>query len=243
MIKTEIHLDPVAQLKLELYREFDDDAEKVFDFITKKEPIFVTPSKNADDCIAHASQSAPIVSAKNNDTPDGVYIIYNDGRAEVFNGNNPTEDVAYIGVKLGSKAIAVALNDLGGRKEYQFIKDGASSEEECDRYTKTRKINAFEDFDGVANTERLKTLETEIPLSELKDGEYIPALGEIGLIMMHLSKVNEALEHVGGTPLKGWYWSSTEYSQYSAWGVSFSDGGTYSSNKYYSGYVRAVAAF
>lgn len=125
MIKTEIQLDPVAQLKLELYREFDDDAEKVFDFITKKEPIFVTSGKNTDDRTTHAPQCAPIMPTESNDTPDGVYIIYNDDRTEMFNGNNPTKDVTYIGVKLGIKAIAVALNDLGGRKIYQISKDMA----------------------------------------------------------------------------------------------------------------------
>lgn len=40
-----------------------------------------------------------------------------------------------------------------------------------------------------------------------------------------------------------WYWSSTECSQNGAWGVGFSDGGASSGNKFYSGCVRAVAAF
>ncbi|MCM1440748.1 MAG: DUF1566 domain-containing protein, partial [Roseburia sp.] len=40
-----------------------------------------------------------------------------------------------------------------------------------------------------------------------------------------------------------WYWSSTEYSQNFAWYVNFSSGHTSNYSKYYSGSVRAVAAF
>lgn len=39
------------------------------------------------------------------------------------------------------------------------------------------------------------------------------------------------------------YWSSSENSQNSSWGVNFSYGGFYDNNKYNSGVVRAVAAF
>jgi len=77
----------------------------------------------------------------------------------------------------------------------------------------------------------------------LEDGEYIPAMGEWGLLMMFASRINEALVYVGGTPLKGWLWSSTEYSQNYAWVVYFNDGNTGIYSKYISGSVRAVAAF
>ena len=40
-----------------------------------------------------------------------------------------------------------------------------------------------------------------------------------------------------------WFWSSTEYSQGSAWVVNFSNGGTDTGSKYGSYRVRAVAAF
>lgn len=40
-----------------------------------------------------------------------------------------------------------------------------------------------------------------------------------------------------------WCWSSTEDSQNNAWRVGFSDGDTSNLGKYYSCYVRAVAAF
>ena len=40
-----------------------------------------------------------------------------------------------------------------------------------------------------------------------------------------------------------WYWSSTEYSQYNAWFVYFSNGNTNNNNKYNSNRVRAVAAY
>lgn len=70
-------------------------------------------------------------------------------------------------------------------------------------------------------------------------------MGEWGLLMMFASRINEALVYVGGTPIKGWLWSSTEYSQYDAWYVGFNDGATYGygNGKCGSGSVRAVAAF
>ena len=40
-----------------------------------------------------------------------------------------------------------------------------------------------------------------------------------------------------------WFWSSTEYSQGSAWNVYFSNGLTNNNNKFNSNRVRAVAAF
>ena len=62
--------------------------------------------------------------------------------------------------------------------------------------------------------------------------------------MMFASRINEALVYVGGTPIKGWLWSSTEHSQYNAWLVYFGDGYTYHyTGKYHSDSVRAVAAF
>lgn len=243
MIETkEIKLSPIAQLKLELYREFDDDAEKIFDFIAKSESIFSSANKDADLSVQakHCTHIAPTESDNN---PDGVYLIYQSGAIEPFSGNNSKDGVAYVGVKMGERFIGIALKDLGNGKEFQFLKSGAKTEKNSPFYTTEKSINAFEDFDGEANTERLKTLDTEIPLDELKSIEHIPSLGELGIIMMNLTKVNEALVYVGGTPLKGWYWSSTETSQTGAWYVNFSDGGTYDYGKCNSSLVRAVAAF
>lgn len=153
----------------------------------------------------------------------------------------------YIGVKMGDRAIAVALKDLPGDSdgELRLLPRNHRSPETSEHYSRDRdaevdRFNIYEDFDGKGNTERLKAAGCEI---ELPEGEWIPSIGEIGLLMMNLSKVNKALKLAGGKPLKKWSWSSTEYSQNGAWDVNFSDGVTNISYKCNSYAVRAVAAF
>lgn len=191
-----------------------------------------------------------------NELPDGVYFIANEPcekvdartycqyRPDMTRAPFPTK---YIGVKMGKAAIAVALHDISGDDdgELQLLPGNHTSPATSEHYSWDRdkqemRFNVFEDFNGRENTKRLKSYGCEIPLA---DDEWIPSMGEIGLLMMHLSAVNKALELAGGEPLKVWYWSSTEYSQYYAWSVNFSDGITNGSSKYFSYAVRAVAAF
>lgn len=231
--KQEILLSPIQQVRLELYREFGNEAKEAFDFII------------GNDAACGVAAPESVAPANPYKDADGVYIIYKDGSYELFTGHNGKENVKYVGLIYNGRHIAVALNNLGGEdKEYQFLKDGASAPEESVYYTCQMGICAFEDFAGKANTEHIKNeYDSEIPFDLLENGEYIPAMGEWGLLMMFASRINEALVYVGGTPLKGWLWSSTENSQPYAWYVDF-DGG-YANNYYksYSGSVRAVAAF
>lgn len=77
--------------------------------------------------------------------------------------------------------------------------------------------------------------------------ENIPSIADWAAIAENLSAVNAALEKAGGEPLKGWYWSSSEDSSYTAWRSGFSgDYGLnygYYTNKNYSYEVRPVLAF
>lgn len=195
-------------------------------------------------------------SEPNDKIPDGVYFIAGNSDSEIntktyaryaqdmANAPFPTK---YIGVKLGQRAIAVALEDLPGDKdaELQLMPrnhtcPGTSEHYSCDGETDEYRFNAFEDFDGKNNTARLKSNGCKI---NLPDGEWIPSIGELGLLMMHAKDVNRAIELAGGKPIKGWHWSSTELSQGDAWLVYFSSGYTYYNSKYNSYAVRAVAAF
>lgn len=75
---------------------------------------------------------------------------------------------------------------------------------------------------------------------------WLPSLGELMMIYANMCKINYALSLIeGATPvLENRYWSSTEFSTFGAWYLSFSYGRvsdtTKSSNKYN---VRAVSAF
>lgn len=191
-----------------------------------------------------------------NKLPNGVFFIedFATDKTECRNYTQLTHDIVttppatkYIGVKMGDRAIAVALNDLPGDEdgEIQLMPRGHKSPAASEHYSwdsdrHAYRFNIFEDFNGCDNTKRLKSYGCEIQLPE---GEWIPSMGEIGLLMMNLTLVNKALVMAGGQPLKAWYWSSTEYAQGYAWFVNFSDGYTDSGNKYNSSAVRAVAAF
>ena len=187
---------------------------------------------------------------------DGVYFIADETceKTDVRNYVKLTPDVQvappntkYIGVKMGDRAIAVALEDLPSDEdgELQLIPRNHTSPETSDRYsydttTDTYRFNVYEDFNGKANTEHLKQNGCAIDLPE---ETWIPSVGELGLLMMNATAINKALELAGGKPIKGWLWSSTEHSQHCAWYVGFSNGFTSIYCKYGSGAVRAVAAF
>lgn len=188
--------------------------------------------------------------------PNGVFFIEDttNTKTECRNYVQLTADTVaappatkYIGVKMGDRAVAIALADIPGNEdgELPLLPRGHRSPATSEHYSwdsdrQERRFNVFEDFDGKGNTERLKTAGCTIPLP---DEEWIPSMGEIGIIMMNLKAVNRALKLAGGQPLTAWYWSSTEYSQNGAWLVGFSGGNTLYSYKFYSSAVRAVAAF
>ena len=74
---------------------------------------------------------------------------------------------------------------------------------------------------------------------------YLPAFGELNAIYGNKDVLNIALVKIGGTKLgTGVYWSSSEYSDYSAWVLSFYNDSVSYYNKYYDNYyVRPVLAF
>ena len=73
---------------------------------------------------------------------------------------------------------------------------------------------------------------------------YLPALNELQAIYRNKDAINATLRAQGYTEISNrWYWSSTEFNEFSAWHVSTRYGYTSSGGKYYDGYVRAVSAF
>ena len=70
---------------------------------------------------------------------------------------------------------------------------------------------------------------------------YIPACGQLALLYLNRTDINEALEAIGGTTLEAnVYWSSSEYSSISGWDITFELGGVHSFYKYYNRWVRFV---
>lgn len=74
----------------------------------------------------------------------------------------------------------------------------------------------------------------------------MPNLRQLDAIYKNKEVLNKAFIAAGGATLddKAFYWSSTEYSIHSAWGLDMSDGFRDASTKgYFSLYVRPVLAF
>lgn len=167
---------------------------------------------------------------------DGVYLIYSD-RYEKFNGNNDKSGVKYVGVVHNGRSIAVGLNELGEHR----LPTKDRLEEDDWQYVKG-DVFAMNDFNGKANTEHLKR-HGDFDF-ELKDGEWLPSIGELAMIVLFKDEVNKALEYVGGDEfLSDYYWSSTEYNAYYAWYINFSNANL---SSYYKANIfrcRPVAAF
>ena len=78
-----------------------------------------------------------------------------------------------------------------------------------------------------------------------KEGKRLPSQRELMLMFAQQEKLNAALEeHEGKAWERGWYWSSSEYTNYGAWGVAANNGLVgWHTKHYYNGYVRCVLAF
>ena len=197
-----------------------NEARKCFNFIVGE-----------DSCSAQRVNS---INPK--DYADGVYICYNDGHNELYDDNNPKDDVRGIGLVVGSHSLCVSLRDIDDTKlTNRDDKPG------YDKYISDWDL-ARMDYDGAENTKHIQKIGTDIKLA---NGEYIPSLGELYLIYLHKYKINYALGYVHGKLIADeWYWSSTESSALSAWGLYLGNGNQGSGSK--SGYqlrVRPVSAF
>ena len=165
---------------------------------------------------------------------DGIYVVYEDGKHELFNGKNCTENVSHIGIKLGHLSLGLKLNSFD---------DCTLPETNHDIYI-TSYDKAIQDWNGKENTQRLKDVGLDIKLLE---DEWLPSLGEYIFIFCHSEALNEALAYLGGDKLvNDWYWSSTEHDSNKAWPVystMFDGWFTESDWKYGSCLARAVCAF
>ena len=179
--------------------------------------------------------------ATQSEMADGIYLIKKTGRPVLFATGCNKKDCIAVGIKLGSKSIAVALKEAAEGENITLT----------DREDKTKYdgyinncTDAVADWNGKANTKHLE----EIGLNErikLEAGQYIPSVGEMYLIYLHKKALNEALEAVGGKPVSyKWYWTSTEHSATNAWYLTFDNGTMYYSTKAtYAFHVRPVSAF
>lgn len=195
--------------------------------------------KNAKACYDFVTAPEPQQAKTANGLADGVYLIQHDDTAVLFTGQTltNTEKSLYkgVGVKLGNKSLAVAMGDMTEDEITLTKKQGGT------RFI-TKYHEAVADWNGKENTDDIRGILNDDIL--LADGEYIPSLGELYFILLHIRDINAALEAIGGKPLCGWYWASTQYSATNAWSLYLDDGfAGLSAKATNQGRVRAVSAF
>lgn len=175
---------------------------------------------------------------------DGIYLIGSDSTAVLFEGKltEAPQSTEYIGIVQGDRSVAVALTDMAGGDDVTLT-DSDDKTGDSQYYIEDYE-EAVQDYDGETNTQHLRKIGLN-PQIKLKDGEYIPSLGELYIICLNQYAINEALKFVGGQPLaKDWYWSSTECSASCAWGLGLDYGDANDTAKATrKGRVRAVSAF
>lgn len=143
------------------------------------------------------------------ESTDGLYIIYKDGHAEPFTGDNSKDCVRYIGLKHRYMSFAISLTE---HDIVQLLDDDSREESGSGTYYE-RECDALFDIDGRGNTERLVARNPKLR-NLLEDGEYIPSLGQLNLMAHYMDELNKAFTYVSASPLSStWYWSSTESSQ------------------------------
>ena len=199
---------------------FDEEiAKKSYDFVMGNEPEPQPESKPTTELA------------------DGIYLMYGK-TAGPYTGYEVSKDgkegCTGIGVKFGDKSLVVVLNDISDDDIELTTKQGGT------RFI-TDYHQAAEDMDGKAATDDIR----DILNMGIADDEYIPSLGELYFMLAHFTRINAALEAVGGEPLRNdWYWSSTEYSATYAWLLGLGDGYAYTSTKAAGQLrVRPVSAF
>ena len=196
-----------------------DKAKKVFNFI-----------------IGNESTSAPEMQQCGS---DGVYYVLEGGHLTATDDpKSIVGQVIGVAVKMGDRIATVALHDAADGEEIALTTDTPCGSE---KFFHPDFFDAITDWDGEANTKDYGDLLN--PEIGLKEGQYIPSLAQLHLILLNIKEVNKALEAVGGSPMrKEWYWSSTEYSAHYSWYVSFGNGHSFLNSKYNANVVRPAVA-
>ena len=217
-----VNLTEFQKLKMSIVANLNFDVEKakrVFDFVIGDEPMPIQPMEQF--------------------WSDGVYYVLEGGcLANINDPKSIADQVIGVAVKMGDKIATVALHDAANGEEVALATGtpcGSAPFFHSDFY------DAITDWDGEANTKDYgDSLNPEIGL---KEGQYIPSLAQLHLILLNIKEVNKALEAVGGSPMrKEWYWSSTENSAFGSWSVSFGSGRSYCYGKSYTIVVRPAVA-
>lgn len=188
--------------------------------------------------------------------PDGVHLRLGDSRTFVpFDPERNTagqrEACTGVLIKMGGKAVVMSLHDLTdpddpGETDLTLTTTGSPEGYDTSAFRKNC-TDASADWDGAGNTERMRAAGILNPkiVHQLKEGEYVPSMGEMLLIHLFRKRADEALRWLGADEIvDAWYWTSTENGTSYAWILYLNDGFMIGYNgSSYKYRVRPVSAF
>lgn len=221
------------ELKMQLLKEFGITGEINTIQFCREAYKFLTE----DDVVSQQIQATDA-------SANGLYLVFKDGTYLPYDKQTAailSDNVKNIGIIHDGHKFAVTLKDIG---KFKLVRDYHNCPDDHPLYRR-REVDALNDWDCIERTKHIQEVGTDIPLN---DGEYIPSLPMLLAMIYWMDKgLNEALEFVGGEPIKSdnsYYWSSTEYGARSAWGVGGGVGNVfYYGGKHGSFVVRPVCAF
>lgn len=159
--------------------------------------------------------------------------IFKDTIKESLAHGQFTDWIKYVGLKLGTKSIAIAESDAT-RPCNRVLKISSDprinikTDEGKALCLSTIQMYASGDRNGERNTEKLKQdsgWNEFMSKITLEEGEFIPAVAELKLIQIFGKQLNAALTKIcADLLLEDWYFTSTQFSSTSLWDMYFGDG-------------------
>ena len=171
---------------------------------------------------------------------NGVYICDSDGKLTAVGSWDTANNSKAVGVAVISDKCSFIIDKTNSADNTQW---GGYGTDVPGLSNITDNTEAKLDYNGSSNTDKIiSSLGSNIKIAagwcesksitvggEIRKG-YITALGEWQTAYDNKSQVNSALSKIGGTAIPdNYHWSSTEYSSYVAWLLSW-DSGTISSD-------------
>ena len=220
-------------------------AAEIKDFLGETGESATTPANAA---------VAPVSVPAGDELADGIYLVFG-GQSPAahqlyLHGTTPVTDwmkehCTGVAVKMGEKAVTVGLFDLQDGADLRLTVKDSPKDYDPAAYKDTYE-DAGADWDGKGNTERVLAagiLNDEIS-DCLLDGQYVPAMGEMLFIHLFRKELNQAIKAVGGDELRGWHWTSAEFSATYAWLLNLTNGFmAYYTKATITDRVRPVSAF
>lgn len=107
--------------------------------------------------------------------------------------------------------------------------------------------DAISDIDGKSNTSKIRTANNALAhpaafATDFDHGWFLPACGQLKVLMDEFDTINKALDIVHGEELDTLYWSSTQCTNNKAWTV-FITGSVYKSPKFNMYKIRSIRTF